>query len=209
AGRSNRTFLGGGKEDETINSITQRSDGMMAFTGVNNSYGLGKGDVYFATIHPDFTFNNSTTFGSGNKDVGNSISCTADKGFIICGTTNGFRNFLDDIYLVKTDSLGFSTSSEKVILTNILETPVNGPNFTVYPNPATDVVMIHVSDVLQGKPTITICDLAGRILKQDAILPTVQGTIVFPLGILSDGLYLITIATDKSSFSRPLVVKHD
>lgn len=209
-GQSGRTFLGGGKEDDKIVSLTQRKDGKIAFAGTTFSYGLPKGDVYFGIISHDLFFNFSTTYGSKGKETVGSVACTADKGFIICGTTNGFRNFLDDIYLIKTDSTGFSTSSEKVLLTSIDEPLSNKSwNFTVHPNPADEMINIGLSAPLHSEATITVYDLMGRALQQEHIHSVALGQIPFQLGNYSDGLYLITITTDNSSFSRPFVVKHE
>jgi len=211
-GKSGRTFLAGGTEDDNIVSLAEQVGGRIAFVGVTNSYGFttGKGDIYIVIIDASWFYVNSTTFGTSSKETVNSIASTADTGFIICGTTNGFRNFLDDIYLIKTDGIGNSTPSEKVILTSIDEpSGNNASSFTVYPNPSDGLLTIRLATPLSTPATITVYDLMGRAVQQEIIHSAIQQNIPFQLGTLSNGLYLITITTKNSSFSRPIIVKYE
>lgn len=206
-GKSDRTFIGGEKEDDTAVGITQRKDGMIAFVGVTFNYGLANGDILFGLLNSDLTYNTSATFGSNGKETTSSVACTADDGFIVCGTTNGFRNFLDDMFLVKTGSNGRADVPAKVLVTSIHEMSDNPSSFTIYPNPADNQVTIRFSTSIHSKVTITITDMLGRTLKQENVHSINDQTLI-QLGDLSDGAYLITIASDNSFFSRPLVVKH-
>lgn len=206
-GKSNRTFIGGGKEDDTAVGITQRKDGTIGFVGITFNYGLAKGDLLLVLLNSDLTYNTSATFGSNGKETAGSVACTADNGFIICGTTNGFRNFLDDIYLVKTGSDGRADVSEKVLVTDVPEIVHNLNGFTIYPNPAGNQVLVNFSAPIP-KATIRITDILGRTLKQETLY-SIQAQTLLELDDLSNGSYLITITTDDSFFSQPLVVKHD
>lgn len=210
AGKSDRTFVGGGKEDDSFFSVTQRSDGKIAFAGLTYNFGLGKSDIYFGMLGGDFNFNNSATFGSSGKETANSVACAADGGFIVCGTTSGyFRNQLDDIYLVKTGSDGKADIAEKVLVTSIAETPGTATNFTVYPNPADDYIWIQLGSHLRSDATITVNDVMGRMLRQETILSSTGEKIQLDFGDLNNGFYLITITTNNSTFSRPIIVKHE
>lgn len=205
-GKSNRTFIGGGKEDDSAVGITQRKDGTIAFIGVTFSFGFAKGDFLVVLLNSDLSYNTSTTFGSNGKETVGSIACTADDGFILCGTTNGFRNLLDDIFLIKTGNDGQANVTEKVLVTDVAETADNRSNLIIYPNPADNRVLMHFSGPIQNA-TISITDIAGKTLKQETV-QSIQNELALQLGDLSNGIYLITIRTDKSLFSRPLIVKH-
>ncbi len=46
------------------------------------------------------------TYGGANDDYGYSVQQTTDGGYIIAGSSSSFTSFSDDIYIIKTDSLG-------------------------------------------------------------------------------------------------------
>ena len=208
-GKSGRTFLGGEKEDDRFISLTQRKDGMIAFAGITFNFGFGNGDIYFGILGSDFSYNFSTTFGSNGRELVNSVACTADDGFIICGTTNGFRNLLDDIYLVKTGSDGFANTAEVIIVTTIDETTKPSANFTIHPNPCDATVTLRLSAIQHSAVTITINDLIGRTLLQKTVRSAMQENILLQLDALSNGPYIITVSTNETTFSQPIIVKHD
>jgi hypothetical protein len=210
-GSSGRTYLIGDKEDDYVQSVTERMDGKIMFGGYTKSYGYtGKGDIYFGIINTDWTHYAATTFGGkqGKETVG-SVEPTNDKGAIICGTTNSFRNLLEDIYLVKTDSNGFSTPIEVVLLTKIDEQEKNNMlQFTVFPNPVQEITYVDVSTSSRSF-LIQLFDITGRILKQEYVsFHPVNSTIPVNVSGFADGIYFIKITSDESTLSKRIVVSH-
>jgi hypothetical protein len=212
AGVSGRTFLIGDKEDDNLQSLTERIDGKIMFTGNSKSYGFnnGKGDLYFGIMNADWSYNMSTTFGSTGKEIVSSISSTQDKGAIICGTTSGFfRNLLEDIYLIKIDSTGYSSPKEVVLLTRIDEQEKNSAlDFTVFPNPAQELIFLDVSTSSRSF-LIQLIDITGRVLKEESFsLHPVNSAIPLNVGELANGIYFIKITTNESAFSKRIVISH-
>jgi hypothetical protein len=210
-GNSGRTFLIGDKDEDNLLSVTERMDGKIMFTGITKSYGFttGKGDLYFGIMNPDWSYHMSTTFGSKGKETVGSVAPTADKGAIICGTTNGFRNLLDDIYLIKTDSNGYSAPTETVLLTRINEQEKsNTLNFTIFPNPVQEITYVNVSTSSRSF-LIQLMDITGRILKQEYVsFHPVNSTIPINVSGFSDGIYFIKVTSDESTLSKRIVVSH-
>jgi hypothetical protein len=210
-GSSGRTYLIGNKEDDYLQSLTERIDGKIMFAGFTKSYGYGgKGDIYFGIINTDWTHFEATTFGGKDgKEITGSIEPTNDKGAIICGTTNSFRNLLDDIYLVKTDSTGFSAPEEVILITKIDEQEKNNSfHFTAFPNPAQEMVYLDVTTSSRSF-LIQLTDITGRILKQKSIAHhPVNSTIPINVGGFADGIYFIKITTEASTLSKRIVVSH-
>jgi hypothetical protein len=212
SGISGRTFLIGDKDDDNLQSLTERTDGKIMFTGLTKSYGFtnGKGDLYFGMMNPDWSYNMSTTFGSTGKETVGSVAPTDDKGAIICGTTNGFRNLLEDIYLIKTDSNGYSAPKETVLLTRINEQDKsNIIDFSVFPNPVQDILYLDISTSSRSF-FIQLVDVTGRILKQESIFFHPANSAI-PLNVneLADGIYFVKITTGESAFSKRFVVSHE
>jgi hypothetical protein len=212
SGKSGNTVTFGGPEDDNLQAVAERSDHKIMFTGITKSYGFknGKGDLYFGMINSDWSYNMSTTFGSTGKELVNSIGNTNDKGAIICGTTNGFRNLLEDIYLIKTDSTGFSATTETVLVTRIQENESSQAlDFTVFPNPGSETVYMTFSLTFPLAASIEVYDLTGRLLKQQNMHLFPQTTVPVHVNELSNGMYLIKVTTDQMTRSKRLVIKHE
>ncbi|MCX6295372.1 MAG: T9SS type A sorting domain-containing protein [Bacteroidetes bacterium] len=194
---------------DNIESITEDATGRIGMTGktVTGGDGSGNGDVFFSMLKYDFSWINATTFGFSNHDIGYSIESTKDHGFIICGYTNSFNNFLGDIYLIKTDTLGFATSVDNIVLTGIEKEEISkNSEFTIYPNPASDNVNISMKSTLTSKPSnIIITDILGKEIKSFDIE---NNSISINTTDLADGMYYLTIRNKKNSSIQKLVIHH-
>ena len=72
--------------------------------------------------------------------------------------------------------------------------------FNLYPNPTTGTILVEAKDARK----ITITDAIGRIvIMQDMITDVVT----FDLSSLTDGLYLITVCTEKGTSSHPFMIQ--
>lgn len=205
------TFVVGDKENETIQSITERPDGKIAMAGETFTWGIpnGKGDIWAMIINDDWSFYKSTTFGSIGREVVNSIEVTEDNGFIICGSTDGFNNRLDDFFLVKTNDTVFSTNKESVFITTI-QTVNSQRNFDFHlaPNPSNNTAYLNIT-TSSKKISISLFNVIGELLSKEEQENT-SGKLSIPIITdgLPDGIYLLKVETDKAIHTEKLVVKH-
>lgn len=203
---NNETF-GGGSYD-TYNGLSQNAEGKIALAGSTNSFG-SNGDALVVVLNSDLSFYYATTYGTLQNDQGYSIQPTADRGFIFCGYTNGYNNGLEDIYLIKTDTMGLSgsTGSETFYVTGISDpAAAQAIKFAVYPNPANSSITVNLDNsITAGETTISVTDLLGR----EIINMTASGTAsVIDLQNLPDGLYAVTVKNPEFCASKKLVVHH-
>ncbi|MDD2889808.1 MAG: hypothetical protein PHE49_04105 [bacterium] len=96
----------GGNKDDAGYSVEQTTDGGYIITGFTKSYGAGGMDVYL--IKTDNLGNAlwTKTFGGIANDAGRSVLQTNDGGYAIAGWITYYGGNYEQVYLIKTDSLG-------------------------------------------------------------------------------------------------------
>jgi len=96
----------GGPDWDIGYSIARTSDGGYIITGITESYGAGKSDVYLIKTDANGNMLWQKTYGGSGVEEGRSVALTNDGGYIITGYSDS-RHINDfDLYLVKTDADG-------------------------------------------------------------------------------------------------------
>jgi hypothetical protein len=96
----------GGSNDDMGFCVRQTPDGGYVVAGWTKSFGAGSNDAYLVRTDSLGKVLWEKTYGGIGKDVGTFVQQTADGGYVLTGYTNSFGAGNDDVYLVKTDSLG-------------------------------------------------------------------------------------------------------
>jgi hypothetical protein len=193
---------------DNINSICEGSDGKINMVGRTDNFGGLNGDIYSFIIRSNWSYYFATTFGSLDTDIGYSVEATADTSFIICGSTNGFNNGLDDIYLIKTDTVGYAggAGTDTYFVTNIREASDQVKAFSFFPNPAND--LLHFNFFMNtGEPsTLNIYDLLGKTIRTYKL--SSEAPFSIDLSEFAEGAYTVTLRSAGQSSSQKLIVIH-
>lgn len=109
------------------------------------------------------------------------------------------RHCITDSYLLPVSIVGDSTTS----------IPLNpaADGILVYPNPASGQVNIVLPSGM-AQPTVTLCDLNGRIVAQQPPAPTDSHHIKLNLSGLPDGEYILRLSNATHNVIRKLAVSN-
>jgi len=144
----------------------------------------------------------------------NGTLTTDNQYFEIVGNTLKTKSMFDfetksqySIYVKATDSKGASTAKWLTVnVNNLIETFVNQatlPVFKIYPNPASQWVMVEIDNSLIVN-SIELIDICGRVIHSQNM---VNGFSRIPLQKCISGLYFIRIIQGENVFTQKLIVK--
>lgn len=208
-GTYDNNFTFGGGSFDGFKSVSEDALGRFSMCGGTTSFGLN-GDMLFCVIDHNLGFFNATTFGTNYNDDGSSAEPTADKGFILCGSTKGFNNNLGDIYLIKTDTFGLSglSSSETFVWIGIEEQFYSKNDlFRIYPNPAAETVKVEMDNyTYDGESTIIVYDIVGKEVLRENAFAGYSGSI--DVSGLPNGMYSLSIVNKDFISSQKLIIHH-
>jgi hypothetical protein len=156
-----RKKFGGDKRDFGYR-IRRTDDGGFVTVGSTSSFGSGGRDVYFFKVDSLGHLLWEHCFGEGYNDEGVDFDITSDGGFIITGYkgTNA-KGTNTQLYLIKTDSEGKTTSTED----RNPGLPVGFSLFQNYPNPFNLSTTIEFNCPTPMALILEIHDTYGRKVK--------------------------------------------
>lgn len=99
-----RTF--GGAEDDWGQSVRQTADGGYVIAGITSSYGAGREEVWLIKTDAGGNAAWAKTFGGASSDCAYSVQQTADRGYVIAGSTESYGSGQGDVWLIRTDAGG-------------------------------------------------------------------------------------------------------
>jgi hypothetical protein len=99
-----RTYGGSGYDEGIF--VQQITDGGYIVAGYTSSFGAGGYDAYLIKTDSFGDTLWTCSYGGSNDDYGSSVQQTTDGGYIVVGLTGSFGVGHDDVYLIKTDSIG-------------------------------------------------------------------------------------------------------
>ena len=162
-------------------------------------YGLGNSS-YFVVSKMDNNLDTVWEWGYGGDAFYHTynILATADMGCIIIGNVNDTinHNYNRDIFLIKLDSNGTVTWTQKISMPDV--------GIAVFPNPASTTISLKLNNVNQQIQSLRILDLQGKIVLQQ--MPY-RNQLQVDISSLASGVYIIEGQTQSGVVFRRKFVK--
>ena len=98
----------GGSQFDEARHIQQTSDGGYIISGTTKSYGFGGSDIWLIKTDPSGWIEWNTHFGGTHNEHGGQVLQTPDGGYILIGDRDFSGDGNQDIWLIRTNSLGDS-----------------------------------------------------------------------------------------------------
>ncbi len=150
--------------DQVGNTVHQTPDGGYALCGwtgiiMNDS----SSDAYLVRTDANGDTLWTRTFGGSAKDVSCSFQQTTDGGYVIAGYTSSFGAGGEDVWLIKTDSLGYVAF---VAEPKTVPIHVTSLSLTCEPNPCRGATMVSFQPQVasSGPLTLRVYDAQGRLI---------------------------------------------
>ena len=102
----------GGPKNDGFFFVKQTTDSGYIMVGRTKSFGAGGFDVYLVKTNAFGDTLWTKTYGGSGDDEGHVVKQTSDGGYIISAITNSFGAIGNEVYLIKTDSIGNLTWSK-------------------------------------------------------------------------------------------------
>ncbi|RZJ33853.1 MAG: T9SS type A sorting domain-containing protein [Flavobacterium sp.] len=168
---------------------------------LSNTYGLDKYRVYVYTGTGTPTTATDFTMISGVAALSAPYPDWELKTFPLNAYSNqtiriGIRGISSDIYMLMVDDF-------KVTSSNLSVNQALANKFSVYPNPANNVVTISSADAI-GVNNISITDLNGRVVKNVKVTDAPQ-SIEVNVSDLSSGMYMMNISSAEGTAVKKIV----
>lgn len=184
-------------DDQLGSRHLQLPSGEFVSIGTTRAFGAGESDMYLMKTNGPGEFILGQTQGGQQSETGSALVRSVG-GYILCGITDSFGSGGDDLFVVRTDEVGFTASDEVVITFDPLgldEGDAGDEAMVVFPSPCTGQLQVRANEVMG---TFRVHDMMGRsMLEQRA-----NGlTAILNLSV-ETGTYLLTVVTESGRLIR-------
>jgi hypothetical protein len=142
------------------------------------------------------------------------ISCDEDQNFNQYATLDSIGDYAGVLnvngwaygFIGLDNTAAFRIHMQETVVAN--KPTTNLINFSVYPNPAQDIVQISVGDAAgTGSATIQIRDLAGRLVSEEThLLEGSRSVYRVSTATLNPGIYNVSVSTGRGTKSKKLAI---
>ncbi|MEM9051417.1 MAG: T9SS type A sorting domain-containing protein [Bacteroidota bacterium] len=185
---------------------TDESVDIGGITLANSGGDFGTYDIFLASIAPNGTANWAQVIGTDDNEYGEALSPNGNGGYLIGGDFFGFDLTIGDFVL---ENAGFPERSYFITSTDEVLSVFNQERvqpLSVYPNPATDRVIVDIPVGTAPDQLLSVFDMMGKKVHEQRINQV--GKMEVELGSLPNGIYSIAITGAERVYSTKLIVSN-
>lgn len=181
---------------EEYYDLVEMPDGRLVSVGYVDGLGSGGKDMYILFSGSDGGFISGITNGGdqGTEDeVAKALVRFGSSGFVICGYTESFGFGSRDVYLVRTDSAGVTSSTmvqvefDPLGIADVLKTQ----RISAYPNVVMPNGIVHLDGLGEGVVSVSLLDIQGKAIESLDLLPGSTPAVRIPN--FAPGPYLLSV----------------
>lgn len=151
--------------NEEAFDIYELSNSNLLFVAQTNTFGGGKTDVHLVTLTSSgFWAAKASTFGSTEMEIPTGLAVNSNGIMYISGYTNSFGKGLNDLMVIKVDTITKNqqytfTENEDLAPISVNELGIKNFSINIYPNPAKKTLHINSS---KYPVNIQLIDILGK-----------------------------------------------
>lgn len=184
----------GGEFEDIATGLWTRNDGGCIVVGKSNSFTNSDFNGYVVKVDSNGDSLWTRNYGEAGDEGLNSVQQTSDNGHIMAGFTNSVGAGDFDMLLLKTDSLGHINYN-----TGVDETLNSKLNFTVYPNPVTELLAVECDEDISSP--LMVRNIHGKIV---ASFP--KDSKVLDMSNLINGVYFLQFVINDTPTMKKFIV---
>ncbi len=160
--------------------------------------GAGGKDMFLLRSYSDGGFLLGQTQGGDQDDLARAL-CRADGGYVMCGITRSYGAGQWDVFVIRTNEVGFTDSDEVIVTFDPVPVPeIDSESGIVYPNPSDGLFHLPLSSHFEQWRLINSIGatvLSGKFLSGSEVKCS-----------LIDGTYILELTGGKSIGRSKLVI---
>jgi hypothetical protein len=189
----------GGENKEASKMILKTNDGGYILSAITRSFGLWNPDSWIIKLNSTGDIEWEKKYGGSSHEHNYATLPTADGGYISVGHSDSYGN-LEQVYLIKTNSTGDTTS-----VVNVVDNQEEKNIIHVYPNPCDGKFMLMVSNEKFNQGVIKIYNVTGSLVKEEEIQFNANQKV--DMGTLAKGTYLLNIISGNKFYYSKIMIE--
>lgn len=163
-------------------------------------------DFWIVKMDSMFNVQWDKTIGGDNQEISPCVLLLNDSTFILAGSSGS--DISGDKTLAIFDTVGPTNARSDIWVMKFTASSITGineialPQFSIYPNPVTDMLYVSPKKQLSANALVAIIDLQGRVIREEKLSQNNGAVIPLDVSSLARGVYLVKLNGQVQRFVK-------